>query len=617
MKERPLLIAVIGYIIGILWGLYFEFSIVLCYILIFAIYYILKQFLKSNQKHKFRLLSLNRYFRYLKLIISKKVIFIFIIISSISNLIVSYKNNQYENTFLNGENIQIEAIVVSKKIEKQYYDLYKVKLLDSRNLNLYIQVNKKNEKLEYGDRVKLEGQFKKPSEQRNYGGYDDSKYLKTLKVVGRVKVNKIDIVKKKQMNYILQLANEIKEKIQEKIESNFNKEHSAILKGLLLGDTSNIQEETKEQFQTANISHVLAISGMHINYIVIGIITVFKKIIGKRKSKIMTILILIFYTFITGFSPSIARAVIMAIIIIGGEIIYRKSDTANSIAISLLIILLYNPFLILNIGLQLSYIATIGIILFHKSFFKIDNGNQVKNKKFNKIKEIVTISLSVQIAILPISLHYFNYISIYFILTNLLVSIIIGPLIILGFLSIISNLFVIPVNIGLEALNFVTKFSKLPFSKIYFPTPNIIVIILYWISILITKQIYLIYHKNHLTATDKRVKNLIALFRYRFHLKKKRNIIAICIIFIIALIISIQPKDLKIHFVDVGQGDCTFILTPKNKSILVDGGGSLSEENDVGEKILVPYLLDRGYTSIDYLVVSHADQDHIRTDYLQ
>ena len=74
---------------------------------------------------------------------------------------------------------------------------------------------------------------------------------------------------------------------------------------------------------------------------------------------------------------------------------------------------------------------------------------------------------------------------------------------------------------------------------------------------------------------------------------------------------------MKIHFVDVGQGDCTFILTPKNKSILVDGGGSLSEENDVGEKILVPYLLDRGYTSIDYLVVSHADQDHIRTDYLQ
>ena len=74
------------------------------------------------------------------------------------------------------------------------------------------------------------------------------------------------------------------------------------------------------------------------------------------------------------------------------------------------------------------------------------------------------------------------------------------------------------------------------------------------------------------------------------------------------------PKGLKIHFVDVGQGDCTFIVTPQNKTILLDGGGNLSDYFDVGKKIVVPYLLDRGYQQLDYVMVSHFDQDHVRFD---
>jgi len=72
------------------------------------------------------------------------------------------------------------------------------------------------------------------------------------------------------------------------------------------------------------------------------------------------------------------------------------------------------------------------------------------------------------------------------------------------------------------------------------------------------------------------------------------------------------PKDLKIHFVDIGQGDCTFIETPYGKTILIDGGGSSSKDFDVGKSTLLPYVLDRGYTSIDYVFISHFDQDHVR-----
>jgi len=83
------------------------------------------------------------------------------------------------------------------------------------------------------------------------------------------------------------------------------------------------------------------------------------------------------------------------------------------------------------------------------------------------------------------------------------------------------------------------------------------------------------------------------------------------VIFILVTIINISPKNLKVYFIDVGQGDSTFIVTPHKKTILIDGGGSLQENFDVGKKTLIPYILDRGYTKIDYVFVSHFDLDHV------
>ena len=83
------------------------------------------------------------------------------------------------------------------------------------------------------------------------------------------------------------------------------------------------------------------------------------------------------------------------------------------------------------------------------------------------------------------------------------------------------------------------------------------------------------------------------------------------LVLVIFLIPNSIPKKIKIHFIDVGQGDCTFIETPNDKTILIDGGGSMSSEFDVGESTLLPYILDRGYTKIDYIFISHFDQDHV------
>lgn len=628
MKQRPILVAVIGYMIGILWGLYFRFGIVLCYILILATYYSLKKFVKFQKEHHFKLLSFSRYSRYLKLVINTKVVFIFVIFSIISNGIVLFQNDRYDNFYRDGENVEITGVVVSQKIEKSYYNLYQIKVLNSKSFNLYIQVSKKNEELEYGNQVKLQGVYQKPSKKRNHGGYDDSQYLKTLKIAGRVKVNQVEVLAKKQQNIILQYANRISLKSKEKIETIFGEEMASILKGLLLGETGDIEEEVKENFQVANISHVLAISGMHIGYLILGFQVLLKKKIGTKKTKIVTIIILVFYTFMTGFSPSIVRAVVMGIITIGGGLANRKSDVWNSLAISLLGILFYNPFLILNVGLQLSYLGTIGIILFQPTILKIFEVNPLKkrlksnrkSKVLEKGKEIVTVSLSAQIMILPILLYHFNIFGVYFLITNLLVSLVIGSIIIMGFFCVIlsfifisiAKLLAVPLGLGLVFLNLISKFSELPFSKIYIPTPSWITISLYVIGILIGNQICRIYQSITLTLTQKRVKNIIALFHYQFRQKKKKYLIGMSMILLILVSIHFIPKDLKIYFVDVGQGDCTLIVTPLNKTILIDGGGSLTDSFDVGKKTLIPYLLDRGFASIDYVLISHFDQDHVR-----
>ena len=612
-------------------GLYFNFSIALLYILIIAIYMIIKQILKYNnlKKKEFKLLSLKRYFRYIKLILNSKIIFVIIIFSIISNSIVIFQNKKYENLYKNQENLNGIAVVIGNKQEKEYSNIYKIKY---KQTYLYLKVNKKSTiDLKYGDKISFSGNFIEPAQKRNFRGFNYKEYLKTLKVFGTVKAEEIDIIEKNSGNVIFRYANIVSEKIKEKIDSNLEKNEADILKRILLGDTEQIEEDIQEKFRISSISHILAVSGMHVAYLITGINLLLKSKVGKRKIRFITIIFLIFYTFITGFSPSIARASIMGILVIGSGILYRKNDTWTSIALSLLCILIYNPFLITNIGLQFSYLGTIGIILFHKNVFLFLKNIKIKNRKWKyrinrkiiliigKIKEILAVTISAQLAILPVSIYHFNLFSSYFFLTNLLVSVIIGPIIILGVIAIILSFVFMPIaKIAFGVLEFlirililISNLSKLPFSKLYLTTPQIWQVILIYLLIIILNFIYVLYHQKILNITQIRVRNLIALLKYKIHLNKKKYVKFLTVIILTVLLIGKCPKKLKIHFVDVGQGDSTFITTPKNKTILIDGGGSESKDLNVGKSTLLPYILDRGYKKIDYIFISHFDQDHV------
>ena len=628
MKERPILIAVIGYMIGILWGLYFNFSVALFYIFIAAIYLILKTFLSKN---KWNILSPRRYFRYIKIFFNRKSIYLIIIISIISNLIVNFQNEKYENVYKDGEELTLVAIVDSNKEEKEYKDTYKIKT-EYKDTHLILSINKnKNIELEYGDKILIKGEFVEPSESRNYGGFDYKEYLKSIKIHGTIKADSIEILAKNSNNLIFTFANNINLKIKENIKKLIPEKYSAIFTGLILGDTSKVEEEVNEDFKIANISHVLAISGMHITYIVMGIEFVLKKGIGKRKTRIITIIILVIYMFITGFMPSVVRSSIMGIIMLISKLIYRKNDIWTSISLSLLILLIYNPFLILNVGLQLSYLGTIGIVCFNKNVYNFLRKLKIRNKKIkyrinrkfilfmDKIKEMLSVTLSAQIVILPILLFNFNILGIYFFISNILVSIIIGPIIIVGFVCIlisfvsieITKILSIFMSVGIQILISISEISHLPFSKIYIPTPKVWQIVSYYICVIVINRIYIAFNLKNPDFTSIRIRNLVALLKFKFRQNRNKVLKVLIVLVSLVFILNTIPEKLKIHFVDVGQGDCTFITTPQNKTILIDGGGSMSEEYDVGKSTLLPYILDRGYTKLDYVFISHFDQDHV------
>ena len=204
----------------------------------------------------------------------------------------------------------------------------------------------------------------------------------------------------------------------------------------------------------------------------------------------------------------------------------------------------------------------------------------------------------------------------------------------------LSKILSLLVNFFLDILIKITNISNLPFAKIYVPTPKIYYIIIFYIIALFLNFLYTVYHSRKTNSTYIRIKNIIQLLKYKYNQNKLKRTRAnnvtqanqsmnnkkiqlisylrkcLFILLIICIIFFLFPnKNLTIHFIDVGQGDSCFIITPKNKTILIDGGGSLSSSVDIGKNTLIPYLLDRGYSSIDYVIISHFDQDHVRRNF--
>ena len=355
---------------------------------------------------------------------------------------------------------------------------------------------------------------------------------------------------------------------------------------------------------------MLAVSGSHITYIISAFSILMEKK-NKRITKILTIIFLIFFMALTGFTASVVRASIMGILILTSGLVHRKSDTINNLGISSLIILICNPYTIIDAGFWLSFAGTMGIKLLEEPInsyfqkFKI-----CKIKSISWIINSFTITFAANIIIIPIMAYMFSTFSMTFWISNILAAPVMEFVTIYGFLIYFISIFLLPLakflgiilNFSLNSLIKIAEITSLiPGSSIYIKTPYLLECIIYYLIL------FLIFNWKRI---KEKLENNKILEKIKKNSYKYISIILISII----LTNTISNKifqEIKIYFVDVGQGDSTLIQTIEGKNILIDGGGSEFGSFDVGESILLPYLLDRRITTIDYLMISHFDSDHI------
>ncbi|WP_265444568.1 DNA internalization-related competence protein ComEC/Rec2 [Acetivibrio straminisolvens] len=447
---------------------------------------------------------------------------------------------------------------------------------------------------EYGREIRISGKINIPKGRTNPGGFDYRKYLNHSGVSATIFVVDRNIYPQKSVkgNIFVKAGLGIRERIVNVINQSLPPQQAGLLNGMLIGYREGLSKEVEDAFSNSGLTHLMAVSGANIAFIMLPLIFIFKKLKFRQNIyNIIIIGILVMFTFITGFEPSVLRAVIMAIIILVGQILKRETDIFTSIAFAAILLLLLNPGSLFNIGFQLSFAATISLVLFYSN---------LKNMlSFGFLPEFITdvlaSTLAAQIGVLPITVFYFNKISLVSILSNLIVAPIVEFITIMGSLmALLGQIHIIfSVLIGfcnnalLSFVLFVTKTTaELPYSVITVSTPSIALVIVYYIVILF-------------------------LFWYRPKHKTKLNyrycaLAGAVTVMLIALSIF-WPRGMEVVFLDVGQGDGAFIRTYRGKTVLIDGG-----PENAGENSVVPFLLDYGAAKIDLVVVTHGHDDHYK-----
>lgn len=439
-------------------------------------------------------------------------------------------------------------------------------------------------KFKIGDVVNCNFEIRAPSGQRNYGGFDYAFTLKTKGIDGNIRINKVFKVEHSKSFYYAYCDKilDLRIEINKFFNKNLKKDLASIIIGILIGDKSGMDGRVIEDFQNANLSHLIAVSGAHFIYVVGFLEYICKFLKNKRKSQVFLIIGILFFMRLTQYTPSVVRAGIMTIMAILSSVFKRKSDIYTNLAISSIVLIIKNPYSIFDIGAILSFSGVLGIAYFQDKFKLI---YQNYEGRFLWLLDSISITIAANIFIIPIMVYYYNTISFTFIIANLVVAPLLGVLIILGFITFIFKFkfLIVLLSFILKLFFFLVKLmGKLPFST---------VLVCYGSFIFIVAYYFIVY----------------------FLIKRKRLLALLTIFLMIIANFNFLPKNkLYINFVDVGQGDC-MLIRYNGMNFLIDSGGGISADDyDVGKNTLLPYLIDRKVYKIDYIIVSHFDADHCR-----
>ena len=347
-------------------------------------------------------------------------------------------------------------------------------------------------KIEYGDIIFVSGKLNIPEKPVFPYIFDYNLYLQRENVYTIFYQQTFELISKNP-NKIKQISLKVKNNIENKIDKFFKEPISSVLKSMITGNKSVLDKDIKEDFINTGLIHILVISGLHVGFCVLIFMFIFK-LFGLKLNYVYTLTIpaIFFYVLLTGSNPPAIRAAIMASCLLVSLMLNREPLIYNALALSALIILIINPQSLFTASFQLSFFATVGILYLYPKF-NICFG-KIKSKYIKYFWDITCVTLSAQIALIPLLIFYFGKISVISFVLNLIIVPTIPLLIILFFIFYISTFisyyiavfisFILSyfLNFILQVINFS---SALEFSVAFFAVPSIIVILFYYFSIYI------------------------------------------------------------------------------------------------------------------------------------
>ncbi len=471
--------------------------------------------------------------------------------------------------------------------------------------------------LKRGDNLFIKGEFKKPEAARNFDMFEYGVYLYHQQIHWIVQVDGLDQIQvfaKKGFNrYVLwSWTDQIRKRIGDKVAVLYDDAYSGFMKSLLIGLRDDLQPDQFQQFASIGLTHIMAISGLHVAVFIAGCMGLMKVIgISRETNQLIMILVLPIYMLLTGAAPSVIRAGIMAMLALIALRRKKLKDGLHIISTAAILMLIYNPYYLFQISFQLSFIVTLGLIVFVPIF------NRLLPIHSLFLKSTLSVTTVAQLVSFPLTIYYFNQFSLLSWVANLilvpLASIIIIPL---GLISLSLGFIFFPLSKLLAQINerivyvlfsSIQKLNEFSLFIFIWASPSSMWIILYFIFLALI--FWLIQNHQWYKKSIEKIVISLAVGGLILHL-------------LFAYHSDYLDRIAVVHFLDVGQGDAAFIVTPEKKTILIDGGGTLHfrregeewrnrrDPYEVGKNLLVPLLKKRGVQSIDYLIVTHAHLDH-------
>ena len=551
-----------------------------------------------------------------------RVAFAFILLTAffLGSSLYTYRNNSFDNNPLKKlrakDYIDFQGRLYkspSRGHERDYLYL-KVEKIISNNQEIKIRGNLRisvlhSQEMAYQldlhthDRIKVSAKLSPSQGYRNFSPSALDQYLKSQNIHNRaftknpLLVEKLQNGKKASFPRIISI---LRRKLQRGIEHHFSdprnsrlSSQGAVVEALLLGERGRMDPEISRSLQDAGIFHLFAISGAHIAIISFFLFSVFRFLrLPDRVNYILLIFFLLLYASLVEGRPSVMRATIMALAFLIGKLIWRNVNLLNTLAISAFILLMLNPFNLFSLGFQLTFVATLSIILF---FPKIIH---YLPKLPLRISEIFALSLTAQIGVLPFVASAFNRITFSALFLNLAAIPVVALIMALGYIFLLFTL-MSPLAAGILAklIHFLVTFliaishllDPIPGVSFRIPSPSVFVVLGYFF--------------------------FLGLFLLPTRMRRQKLFISVCFAIFLGLLVTYpfpsHSKTLKLTFIDVGQGDSILIEFPGHKKMLVDGGGTPEDTFDIGERIVSPFLWQKGIKKINYLVLSHAHPDHM------